>query len=132
MAQYSSLEALSLFQLSSVQNCFAIDGTLDAELAEPPPVDLLLTDMQMPEMDGYNATRLLRAKGCRLPIVALTAHAMSDDRDKCLQAGCDSYATKPIERAALVAVCAAAIAAGHTRLNAVSAGTQPATAQSLT
>ena len=83
--------------------------TVHASTAGPlrsePRFDLLLTDIQMPEMDGYTAVRLLRSLGSTLPIVALTAHAMKEDIDKCLAAGCDLYASKPIEKHKLIAVC---------------------------
>jgi len=88
------------------------------ELAEREgrPYDLLLTDIQMPEMDGFTLTRLVRERRLPIAVVALTAHAMAEDRARCLAAGCDDYAVKPIDRARLLGTCARWLGRGAARL----------------
>jgi signal transduction histidine kinase/CheY-like chemotaxis protein/HPt (histidine-containing phosphotransfer) domain-containing protein len=95
----------------------ADNGKIACELvfeaaAHGQPFDLILMDMQMPEMDGYQATAKLRQRGCLTPIVALTAHAMANDRERCLLAGCTDYVSKPIDRRKLIETVAALLEKG--------------------
>ena len=93
----------------------ADDGQAALELFEKSielntPYDLVLTDMQMPVMDGYMLAKTLRSQGVKTPIIALTAFALSEDRQKCLDAGCDDDVSKPIEKHSLLSICAKWIA----------------------
>jgi CheY-like chemotaxis protein len=93
---------------------------VDAVLAcggDDRPFDVILMDMQMPVMDGYAATSLLRKQGYRGPIIALTAHAMESDRQKCLAAGCDDYASKPIDRNRLIQMIQLHVRASRAGMN---------------
>ncbi|MCU0962779.1 MAG: response regulator [Pirellulaceae bacterium] len=95
----------------------ANDGREAVAAWQRQPVDLILMDIQMPEMDGFEATRLIReqerAAGGHVPIVALTAHALKGDRDQCLQAGMDGYIAKPLRARELLEAVASTLGADH-------------------
>jgi signal transduction histidine kinase/DNA-binding response OmpR family regulator len=88
---------------AGVQIEVAEDGLQAVQLVQTRHYDVVIMDMQMPRFDGYSATMALREAGWRVPIVALTAHAMLGDEQKCLEAGCDAYLTKPIDASRLIA-----------------------------
>jgi two-component system cell cycle response regulator DivK len=77
----------------------AVDGEEGVEKAQSEAPALILMDMSLPGIDGWEATRRLKAapQTQKIPVIALTAHAMADDRDKALAAGCDDFDTKPVE-----------------------------------
>lgn len=82
----------------------ALDGQQALDLAQQEQPALILMDMSLPVLDGWEATRRLKADPATagIPVVGLTAHAMDGDREKCLQAGCDDYDTKPIDLSRLL------------------------------
>jgi CheY-like chemotaxis protein len=77
----------------------AVDGQQGVDLARSERPDLILMDMSLPVMDGWTATQTIKADAelAKIPVIALTAHAMAGDREKAMAAGCDDYDTKPIE-----------------------------------
>ncbi len=83
----------------------AVDGEMGIDVARAKAPDLILMDMSLPVMDGWEATRRMKADAVleRIPVIALTAHAMANDRDKAFEAGCDDYDTKPIDLPRLLA-----------------------------
>ena len=91
----------------------ADDGRQGIEAAMTEIPDLILMDMSLPEIDGWEATRRLKSDKLtrRIPVIALTAHAMSSDRQRCMEAGCDDYDTKPVDFQRLTAKIQAALQA---------------------
>lgn len=83
----------------------AADGGVGLELARSAAPDLILMDMSLPVVDGWEATRQLKADPAtvKIPVIALTAHAMAEDRAKAMAAGCDDFDTKPVELVRLLA-----------------------------
>lgn len=100
----------------------ATTGTEGVAKARSEKPDLVLMDMSLPEIDGWEATRLLRADAdcATMRIIALTAHAMAEDRRKCTEAGCDDFDTKPVDIERLIGKITALLAQPHGGAGAVS------------
>ncbi len=81
---------------TSAKILWAKDGQEAIEMYKENDIDLVLMDLQLPIMDGYTATREIKKIDAKVPIIAQTAHVMSGEREKCLEAGCDDYLAKPI------------------------------------
>ena len=91
-----------LLERLGLQTTIANDGKIAVEEALIQEFDLIFMDIQMPNMNGYEATKQLRRNGIKTPIVALTAHAMKGDDEKCIAAGCNEYLSKPLNRQKLM------------------------------
>jgi two-component system cell cycle response regulator DivK len=93
------------------QVVMALDGHQAVDMAASEKPDLILMDMSLPGLDGWEATRQIKAGSATraIPVIALTAHAMSGDREKALEAGCDDYDTKPIDLPRLLEKMTAAL-----------------------
>ena len=100
--------AAGILQRIGCQVTIASTGREAVQRATSQPFDIIFMDVQMPEMGGFEATGLIRAHeqqgGRRVPIIAMTAHAMKGDRERCVEAGMDDYLSKPIDSKRLIAM----------------------------
>ncbi|CAN5670175.1 hypothetical protein BH11ARM2_BH11ARM2_00810 [soil metagenome] len=109
LAEDNAVNQMVVRDLLSARGCVvetALDGAIAVQMALDRPFDLILMDVQMPHMDGYEATRRLRDLGLTTPIVAMTANALEGDRERCLAAGMDDYLPKPVRPPHLLAAVA--------------------------
>jgi CheY-like chemotaxis protein len=107
----------------------AVNGQVAVEMVNRGNFDIVLMDMHMPVMDGFEATRILRSQGHRLPIIALTADAMAQDERRCRSAGCSGFLPKPINRERLYTVIADAFSPDVNRQNSMEASRATASNQ---
>jgi CheY-like chemotaxis protein len=103
------------------------DGKLGVALAGSELPNLVLMDMSLPEIDGWEATRRLKGDAAtrHIPVIALTAHAMADDRQRCLDAGCDDYDTKPVQLTRLLEKIQTLLGENNTPPNATASPAEP-------
>ena len=113
--EYNQLVAGELLKSAGLYVTVADNGRAALELLQTRPFDVVLMDIQMPVMDGYEATRCIRANEAfrDLPVIAMTAHAMASDRDKCLAAGMNDYVSKPVNPTELYAALSAWVKPGN-------------------
>ena len=119
----------SLLNKMNLEVTIAADGKETVQKALAEKFDLILMDIQMPHMNGYEATEKLREEGIKTPIVALTANALKGDREKCISAGCDDYLPKPIDRQQLMEKILKYLPQENQNLNGTAEHSSPATEQ---